>query len=300
MITDTANMLQTLAAELRVFAEIATPTATVGLLVANLGRRRGGGSPARRTTQARYPRPVASRPSPAPASPTVAASAVAQSIVPKQAAAPRDSTTTRQGGGAAMPAIAARARGERDEIAAVYGVAELAERAGESRWRTTALQVAVQQISALAADDCVVELNLELDRHVVPVTLLTTRGVFPVLVSPRESTNDLFTITTISRQLGDSAASVAELTRLTGVPPQVIVYSPYVEAEARSWYVAGHNAFTVGGPRALSALLRSRHGPGLSRSALDAYRSAAKPHRRVVGQDIAEHVRGLDSPELST
>lgn len=195
------------------------------------------------------------------------------------------------------PAIESRTPGDADLLAELHGVGGLAARARGSRWRKVAREVAVSHIQGLARPDRVIEFDLELGGRIVAATLLTTTGVYAVVVHDRDA-NDAGGMGALAQLVRHHARALSELARLTGIEPELIVYSPYVDAPARPAYIAGHNATTVGRPASLAALLDRRRGPGLTTEALENFRDAAKPRGRRSLDDFALHAIGRDSPDL--
>lgn len=215
---------------------------------------------------------------------------------------------------ATVPAIASRPLGAVDELAAVHGVAGLAARARASRWQRTARQLAVLHVHSLANDrhrwlqgrDLHVELDLDLAGHVVTVTLLTTSGLFVLVVHDRDP-NDTGSILGLGPSLERHAQAASELADLTGIKPEIVLYSPYGTAPARTAYMQ-RPVLTACGPEALGALLDERRGCGPSHDALarlydaDASpgfvaRVSASSRRRHACQAAAGQIEGLASAD---
>jgi hypothetical protein len=261
---------------LRIFAVIAGATAVVGLLVLNRDRRPRG---LRRLSRARRPD-------------VAAAGATAHTSTTELSGNPRPPGHRTIG-----PAVESRALGEADLLAELHGVGGLAARARGSRWRKVAREVAASHLQGLAAPDHVVELDLELGGQTVAATLLTTTGIYVVVIHDRDA-NDAGGLEALTQLVRHHARALSALARLTGIEPELIVYSPYIDAPAQPAYIAERIVTTVGRPASLTAMLDRHHGAGLTIEALDHFRDAAKPRGRGSRDRLAPEAIGLDSPDL--
>lgn len=267
MITGTSLMIQA-AHLLWTFALVAASLAALGGILLYLGSGRGGAR--QRAAFLCGARRSASTPAPA----RRARSVVSEGrLTPRHTAAPcrHASHQGRNVVTATVPAIAPRSIGAADELAALHGVAGLAARARASRWQRAARQVAALHMASLTDDPSQyaerrVELDLELAGQVVMATLLTTSGVFVVMVYDRDP-NDAGSVLTMGPSVERHARAASALARLTGVEPEILLYSPYITAPARNAYI-GRPVLTVGGPAALEELLSIRRGSGPPSDAL--------------------------------
>ena len=164
-----------------------------------------------------------------------------------------------------------------------------------SRRRRNAQQIAAEQISPLASTQCVVEFDLELANHPLPVTIFTTTGMFVGYVGDFEG-GDRGTIDPIRRDVEAGAIARSELARLTGLAPQVIVYSPHAHRTGHPAHVDSH--LVLSGPRAFAEFLDQHTGQGLTAEELKLFRAAAKPYGRAARSELAYAI-GHDSPDLA-
>jgi hypothetical protein len=187
------------------------------------------------------------------------------------------------------PGLTADERAAVDVWTQTLGIKPLTDLAEACRWRTHAREVLVQQLGTLADEECIVEPDLELGGKRIPATLLTTRGVFVVLVADALSANDALSVETIVRRLPALNAVVDDLTARIEEPVRVdlVFFSPYATAPPRVWFDAcGRQVWTVGGVAEMRQLVSCVPRRGLSRERLEAFRSAAKPRRRSRGVTI--------------
>ena len=187
------------------------------------------------------------------------------------------------------PGLTAEERAAVDACTQKLGIKPLTDLAEACRWRTHAREVLVQQLGTLADDECIVEPDLELGGKRIPATLLTTRGVFVVLVADALSANDALSVETIVRRLpaldavvDDLAARIEDAVRV-----DLVFFSPYATAPPRTWFDAcGRQVWTVGGVSEMRQLVTCVPRRGLSPEQLEAFRAAAKPRRRFHGITI--------------
>lgn len=272
MTSEVAHFLQLLASDLRRFGEIAAGGAIAGFVVIHCDSIRRvrhlhshpHNAPAAATTVQPTVEPAITATRQAARAPAPQSSAAAAACSPVDAA-----SCTVQAAPTAVP-------GDVRELAFELGVRDLVDRVGISRHRSLARERAAAQLRSLAARDCAVEFDFELAGVCLPAVLLTTSGVFAVLLSSTVNADELGTIVSVGHQVDVHRPALDELRVLTGVPATVVFYASLTIAEARCWFVAGERVFTAGGVSALRELMATERGPGLSEAALDVFSAAVR------------------------
>jgi hypothetical protein len=206
------------------------------------------------------------------------------------------------GGPDALDALLLQRRGlgpTRDALAQLLDADashEFAARVLASSQQGRARRTAVDEIEALAGRERIVELDLEAGGRVIAITLITTSGIFVVVVRDR-STTDVASFVALGHLVAEHSPAVSELARLTDLRPEIVVYSPEASEPARTECIS-RRVLTVGGPAAFEALLDERLGQGLSQEALACLLEASKPHGRMSSADIPLLGVGADMPDL--